>query len=326
VPEGFRSLIEMIYRNVAAEARLIDDLLDVTRILRGKMRLEQQPTDLHQVARQSVETLSVDIEAKRHQVTLALEADRHHVRGEAMRLGQVLSNLLRNAVKFTPPGGHIELRSWNHEGRIALEVSDDGVGFAPQDRDRLFSAFEQAGDGGGLGLGLAICKGLVELHGGELSAASPGRGRGARFVVQFVTVDVPAVVAPPSAPAAPAAEDKPRILLVEDHPDTAAALAELLADRGFQVLTANTVRSALEVDLDGVDLVLSDIGLPDATGTDLIRELKRKRAIKGIALSGYGTEADVQASKDAGFSAHLVKPVDLDELLAAIDEVNAAHR
>jgi two-component system CheB/CheR fusion protein len=273
---------------------------------------------------------------------VALDAGRHHVDGDSMRLHQVLWNLVRNAIKFTPEGGRIEISSWNVGDDLAIEVADDGRGFDPAAAPRLFTPFEQgqaAADrsgnqtgGGGLGLGLAICQGLVQLHGGELTAASPGPGRGARFVVRLATVAAPLPAARPAqesgrpAPAAVAgvAASKPRILLVEDHPDTAALLLELLDECGYEAQGANSVRQALASDLDHVDLVLSDIGLPDGTGLDLMRQLAERRggSIKGIALSGYGTEADRAASKEAGFSAHLTKPVDWSSLIAAINEVS----
>jgi signal transduction histidine kinase len=331
LPPALQPVHEMIHRNLSAEARLIDDLLDATRIARGKMHLEFSPTDLHDAAADVVETLSSEVQAKRHRVVVALDAERHHVMGDPVRLRQVLWNLLRNAVKFTPPGGTIELHSWNNSQGIAVEVSDNGQGFEPEAAPRLFSPFEQAGGAeaggsGGLGLGLSICRGLVELHGGQLTAASPGPGRGARFVMLIGTVaatQATAAPAPPPAPtpAAPSEVTRPRILLVEDHVDTAELLLELFMAEGFEVQRAGSIGTALALDLDQVDLVVSDIGLPDGSGLDLMRQLSQRPRIKGIALSGYGTEADVRAGREAGFSAHITKPVDWPRLLTTVQQL-----
>jgi signal transduction histidine kinase len=325
LPRELRSLFEMFHRNVTAEARLIDDLLDVTRIARGKISLVREPADLHRVTCEAVETLRSEMEERRHQLVVDLAAGAHHVAGDPGRLRQVLWNLLRNAIKFTPPGGRIELRSWNNGRQIALEVSDTGQGFEPELAEALFSPFEQGRRprAGGLGLGLAICKGLIELHGGRIVGASAGPGRGARFVIELEVVAAASAAVTATNPVVTAGP-RPRILLVEDHPDTAETLQELLGEAGYQVQTAATVGSALAADLDNIDLVVSDIGLPDASGLDLMRRLAERPGIRGIALSGYGTEADVKASKDAGFSAHLTKPVDLDQLLAAINGTSGA--
>jgi CheY-like chemotaxis protein len=325
VPAEIRAMCEMIQRNVAAEARLIDDLLDVTRIARGKITLVRETSDLHRLAREAVEMLSAEMRACGHQLVVDLAASEHHVAGDAVRLRQVLWNLLRNAVKFTPAGGRIELRSWNNGSLIALEVSDSGEGFDPETAESLFSPFEQGRQprGGGLGLGLAICKGLIELHGGRILGVSAGSGRGARFVIELELVAAASATVS-AAPPPPAVGARPRILLVEDHEDTATTMQELLGEAGYQVQTAATVGSALAADLDNIDLVVSDIGLPDASGLELMRRLAGRPGIRGIALSGYGTEADVKASRDAGFSAHLTKPVDLDDLLAAISGTSAA--
>ena len=191
VPDDLRSIHEMIRRNILTEARLIDDLLDVTRIVRGKMRLEWQTVDVHETVRETMETLQTEIAAKHLTVGVFLEADRHGAKADPVRLKQVFWNLVRNAVKFTPEGGRIELYSWNDAGNasrwLAVEVSDTGQGFDPEAAPGLFEAFEQGLEApertGGLGLGLAICRGMMELHGGRIAAFSRGPGMGARFVV-----------------------------------------------------------------------------------------------------------------------------------------------
>ena len=331
IPDNLRSIHEMIRRNIVMEARLIDDLLDVTRIVRGKMRLERQVLDVHETVRETMETLDAEIAAKHLTVGVFLEAERHGANADPVKLKQVFWNLVRNAVKFTPDGGRIEFRSWNDAGNesrwLAVEVSDTGPGFDPAAGPRLFEAFEQGLDApertGGLGLGLAICKGMMDLHGGRIAAFSRGPGMGARFVVEIETADeIPAPVeAPVALPEFPHA--KPRILLVDDHEDTAEILSELLNEAGYEVRTAHSAKEALAADLDSVDLLISDIGLPDSTGLDLMRGIRATHPLKGVALSGYGTEADMRASAAAGFSAHLTKPLNFERLLATIREVSA---
>jgi CheY-like chemotaxis protein len=195
--------------------------------------------------------------------------------------------------------------------------------------ERLFEAFEQgveAGErNGGLGLGLAICKGVLELHGGKISATSRGSGQGARFVIELDTVDALPAPAPIRLAPRPGPEDpRPRILLVEDDAETAEVLEELLQEAGYDVRCARSAEAALSFDLDTVDLLISDIGLPDISGLELMRTMKTSRPVRGVALSGYGTEADVLASREAGFSVHLTKPVEFDRLLEAIYTVSAS--
>jgi signal transduction histidine kinase/ActR/RegA family two-component response regulator len=336
VPASLRSTFEMIRRNVQTEARLVDDLLDLTRIVQRKMRVERRPTDLHTVAREVIETLAPDVAAKHVLVVTSLAAEHHHASADPLRLKQVFWNLVRNALKFTPDGGRIELRSWNNSSAIArrllVEVSDSGAGFDPDQIARLFEPFEQ-GDGareqhGGLGLGLAICRGVMDLHGGRIAAASPGPGQGARFVIEIDTIDdLPERVEAPAAPVTSAdGGRKARILLVEDDPDTADLLSQLLEDAGFVVQSARSAQAALAVDLDAIDVMISDIGLPGISGLDLMRDVHAGHAVKGVALSGYGTEADIVASREAGFSAHLTKPVEFDRLLETIRTVSAERQ
>jgi signal transduction histidine kinase/CheY-like chemotaxis protein len=329
VPPSLRTICEMIRRNVQIEARLIDDLLDVTRITQGKMRLDRQPIDVHEVVREVVDVLGAEIAAKHLTLGVFLEAERHTAAADALRLKQVFWNLLRNAVKFTPEGGRIELRSWNNgPASLHVEVSDNGLGFQPDAVSKLFEPFEQGPEiterNGGLGLGLAICRGVMQLHGGRIAASSRGLGRGARFVIEIETTGaLPAQTQPRVAGHPDAHNHHPRILLVEDDQDTAEILGELLQGAGYEVHSARSVKAALASDLDSVDLVISDIGLPDASGLELMRSIRTARPLKGVALSGYGTEADIAASEEAGFSAHLTKPVDFDHLLETIHRVSA---
>lgn len=321
-------LYEIIRRNVLREARLVDDLLDVSRIRSGKVRLQRETTDLHLVAREAAEMLAGEATARRLSVRLELDARHHCVSGEPSRLRQVFANLLKNAVKFTPEAGEVALRSWNNGHAIVVEISDTGIGIEPGALDRIFERFEQLPvpdgvQGGGLGLGLAISRAIVDLHGGTIVAHSAGRGRGSRFLVEIDALQ--AEVRPKSELAhrqpparAPRLRDA-EILIVEDEPDLAEALSMLLESEGYRVQTAPTAAAALAAKLDNVHLVISDIGLPDLDGRQLLPRLKSKQPMKAIALSGYGTEADLRASLDAGFDRHLTKPVEMHVLLEAVD-------
>lgn len=335
LPPRFVEELAMVRRNVELECRLIDDMLDLNRIARGKLELQFTPTDLHTEIRHVFHTVSQDASDK--QVVLSFDADASDalVLGDPGRLQQVLWNLLRNAVKFTPPGGWIAVTTSDAEdGRVRVMVRDSGIGFEPDRAAKLFDAFEQ-GDSqitrqfGGLGLGLSISKVLVEMHGGTLNAASEGRGRGATFTLELQ------VAAPREKSAAerdsdprassmlsPARTPRCRILLVEDHKDTARVMKHLLGSAGHDVQTADSVAAALDMDQNNdYDLVISDLGLPDGTGHDLLRQLIARRPVKAIALSGYGMEEDVNKATAAGFSAHLTKPVSMEQLQRAIQRV-----
>ncbi|HEY8926800.1 MAG TPA: ATP-binding protein, partial [Polyangia bacterium] len=304
-----------------------------TRIAHGKLRVDRAPVDLHGVVEDAVELLESDLKRKQLTVLVDLAADLSWVHADAGRLRQVFWNLLQNAVKFSAEGSQITVCSWNRDKDLMVEVTDTGVGIEPDVMERLFTPFHQARptadadmpSRAGLGLGLAISRGIVELHEGKIHATSPGLGRGSRFIVELPTIAPPAAEscatpAPVSLTPTPEPLTAPqrRILLVEDDPDTAETLADLLRSEGFQIFVATSVNAALERDVSEVDLVLSDIGLTDGSGLDLMRQIRTKKNVPGIALSGYASEADIKASQQAGFSAHLVKPVSLDKLVATI--------
>ena len=329
VPPQVRSELEMIRRNIELEARLIDDLLDLTRISRGKMQLSMQENDAHALIRSALAICQADIDAKQQSVSLQFEARRCHVKGDPARLHQVYWNLIKNAVKFTPNGGEIIIHTYcDARENLIVEVTDSGIGIDPANLPKLFNAFEQ-GDPtiprrfGGLGLGLAISKVLVDLQGGTLTARSDGRDRGATFTLAMPTID------PTHAPAAADGQSavvdlaiRLRILLVEDHADTARSLARLLREMGHSVVVAANVQDAIRATEDDThDLVISDLGLPDGTGHDLVRRLRNSRPVKAIAVSGYGMESDVARSYEAGFLAHLTKPIKFNDLAAAIARV-----
>jgi PAS domain S-box-containing protein len=317
------TLCQIIRRSANVEARLIDDLLDATRISRGKMALQRAPTELHEVVREAVEQAEALARSKEVGLTVALGAGRSLVDGDTIRLGQVFANLLGNAIKFTSPGGQVIVRSWDSGDDIAVEISDSGAGIRPAALSRLFVPFEQVdrppGSLGGLGLGLAISKGIVELHQGRISASSVGPGKGARFVVSLPLLR-------PRALAASNGKSAARILLVEDNADTAEALTVALGSSGYQVNHAPSVASALKADLTAVDLVVSDLRLTDGDGRNLLRQLRGRGAVTAIALSGYGADEDKQTAEEAGFFAHLTKPVELDLLTATIERALAHKR
>lgn len=337
LPADLRGDMAMMRRNIELEARLIDDLLDLTRISRGKLELQSQEVDLRQVVEHAIQTsCGEEVAAGRLKIVADL-VEGHRMWADAPRLTQVFWNLLNNAVKFTPEGGTVYVRSWSDApGWLTVEVSDTGIGIDPEFLSRIFDAFEQGEPGttrrfGGLGLGLAISKTIAELHGGSLSARSDGLGHGAAFQVRLPLIPVPqgaGALASDARPMDAAGPQSLNILLVEDHADTAAAMADLLRDLGHEVTVAGSVSDGLAAAAkiqggggDGIDLVLSDLGLPDASGLDLMRELSHRYGLKGIALSGYGMEEDLRRSREAGFEKHLTKPINFQSLQAVLREV-----
>ena len=329
-PADFRPSLEMFRQNIGLEARLIDDLLDVMRTIRGKMSFHWDVVDAHALIGKALDICRSDIQDKRIRLTLDLAAREHHVRADAGRLQQVWWNLVKNAVKFTPEGGTIALRTRDEDGRLVVEVTDTGIGIEPAALSKIFVAFEQVENSitrryGGLGLGLAISKAIVEAHGGALTAASAGEGRGATFTVVLATV--PADEQPPRPIAtAPAEHRALNILLVEDDAVTCRITAKLLRHAGHAVTTASSYDTALEVATPAFDLVVCDIGLPGRSGLDLMRELKGRHGLVGVAVSGYGMEGDIERSREAGFVAHLTKPVDFATLVGMIQEATSGDR
>jgi len=329
-PSEYLPWLEIVHRNVELEARLIDDLLDLTRIARGKMQLQVEKLDLHDTLARVLSMYKDEFEAKGLQIERVFQANSAWIDGDAARMQQVMWNLVKNAVKFTPPGGKITISTENtNDGLLRLHIADTGIGIEPEILPRIFNAFEQGEQTitrhfGGLGLGLAISKTLVELHNGTITAFSEGRNKGAVFVVEFATASAEGNKTNREQRIMGSTQqgEKTSILLVDDHPDTNLALKMLLERRGYKVLTANTVESALKVARDAeFDLVISDIGLPDASGLDLIRELQQMKPTRAIALSGFGTEDDIQRSKNAGFDEHLTKPFNLQKLNEVIERL-----
>jgi PAS domain S-box-containing protein len=328
-PEYIEEL-EIIRRNIQLEARLIDDLLDLTRITRGMLRLHPTAVDAHRIVQNALQIVAPEIEEKGLRLSTDFAAGEHTLRADSVRLQQVFWNLINNAVKFTSAGGSIQIRTTNdRNGAFCFSITDTGIGVDPERQNSLFKAFEQASPAaqqfGGLGLGLAISKNLVELHGGTISMESEGRDRGSVFTISLPVAPSDEIGAP-SRPVQPARgqEKGLRILLVEDHGDTRRTLSSLLRYFGHTISIADCVQAALDaVKAEQFDAVLSDIGLPDGTGYEIIERAKKRQPLKGIALTGFGMEEDVRRSQEAGFDYHLTKPVDFAELRNVLAELSA---
>ena len=316
--------VETIRRNVELEARLIDDLLDVTRISRGKMQLQRETINAHRVIRDALETCASELSEKRLKLHLELHAGQTHLDADAARLQQVLWNLLKNAIKFTPGRGSITVTTENHlPGQLLICVRDTGIGISEEALPRIFNAFEQADAGtvrrfGGLGLGLAIAKALAEAHGGTLAAESDGEGTGATFLLTLPT-STSAIVNRTDPDKEP--QHALDILLVEDHADTARMMTLLLRSLGHRPRLAGSVREAsdlLAVD-PAPDLLISDLGLPDGSGLEIARV--KPAALPALALTGFGMDGDVARCREAGFAAHLTKPINVQKLRSAISSL-----
>jgi signal transduction histidine kinase len=329
LPPQARGDIEVIAKGIALQAQLIDDLLDVTRISGGKLRLDLRPIDAHGALHHALNILLADIKEREIKVVLDLAAPHHTIRADAVRLQQIFWNVLKNAVKFTPRGGAVTVRTRNvrdEDGKLEVEIIDTGIGIEPSMLSRIFDAFIQENHVrghrfGGIGLGLAITHRLVELQNGSISVASEGRGRGATFRIKLplaVLASTADGTLPNEAVHAGPAPTR-HILLVEDHEQTRATLEQLLRRRGHTVGGVATAEAARERAASGDwDLIISDLGLPDCDGHKLMAELHETYGLPGIALSGYGTDQDIARSRASGFFAHLTKPVNIQALESAI--------
>ena len=334
LPPDLHADLEMVRRSVELEARIIDDLLDLTRIARGMLSLTPEPINVHALLEPLAGMYRSDIHAKGLSLEMNLNAPRPYVYLDGSRLQQVMWNILRNAAKFTSKGGRITVETLNDvKDDIIIRVTDTGVGMDEDTLSRLFIPFEQGEKDlsrryGGLGLGLAISRGLVDLLGGRISAASGGLGLGSVFEVTLPTIHVdPATLdgnKEPELAAGPRAKWK--ILLVEDHADTGLAMSRLLRARGHETQLATSVASAIEaIDADEFDLLLCDLGLPDGTGIEVVTHLKKRRQIPAIALSGFGMEEDLARCLRAGFDLHITKPVNVKQLELSITRLLEAR-
>jgi signal transduction histidine kinase len=316
---------EVIGRQMRHLVRLIDDLLDVSRITANRLDLRLEPVSVGEVLYQSVETARADLDRAGHRLTLDLPAEPAYVLGDPTRLTQIVSNLLQNACKYTSRGGHVTLAATAAGAQIEIAVRDNGIGIAQEDLPRLFEKFSRVSPGpergGGLGLGLALVRGLVSLHGGQVEVHSPGAGQGSEFVVRLPRIDAPPRVESASDPVAIAGAAR-RVLVVDDNVDNADSLAFYLRQRGHLVDTAYDGDVACQVaERFRPDVVLLDIGLPKVSGHDVCRYIRRQpwgRTTQIIAQTGWGQDTDRRRSREAGFDDHLVKPVAPADLLTLI--------
>jgi signal transduction histidine kinase/DNA-binding NarL/FixJ family response regulator len=333
--------IEVIERNTRLQAHLVNDLLDVSRIVAGRLSIDKEEVDLFQLAQETIDGMKEHAAAKSLQIVTQLDPDARWVLGDAMRLRQVISNLCSNAMKFTPTGGRVQVELTRDKSNARLAIRDTGDGIEPHEINRIFERFEQgasaSGRREGLGLGLAICRYFVDAHGGCIAAESAGKGQGATF-----TVDLPILtVLAGGRPVRLAERRKPKalvprldglkVLVVDDHQDAREMVGTVLKQYGAGVLLAGSAQEALEsFSRNTVDVLVSDVGMPQADGYDLIarmRALERKTGapLPAVALTAYGSKEDRERAFRAGFHAHLVKPIDPEELGATIAEV-AANR
>ena len=323
-----RETFSMIQRNVDLEARLIDDLLDLTQIASGRLKIARDQVNIHTCIEAALDVCQPQLDDKRITVHTELTATQPGVLGDFPRLTQVLWNLLKNAVKFSPPRGRVEICTRNEGDRVVVEIRDNGMGIEANRLSAIFGAFTRGTPPPattGLGLGLAITRAIVEGHGGEIRGASEGKDRGAVFCVSLpaTAIDEPAGEAAPRSHS-----DKVRgktIMVVEDHEDTRRVLARALRRKGYGVTAAGSVEAAVaQYAGSAPDLLISDIGLPDGTGWDLLEKLRPHGPVRAIAMSGYGMNADVEKSREIGFAAHLTKPIDFPRLEALIVEILSA--
>jgi PAS domain S-box-containing protein len=339
---GVRRTSEVIGRQVRHMTGLVDDLLDVSRVTRGLVSLEMMELDAAAIVAEAVEQVRPTIESHRHQLLLKLPAEPVSVRGDRKRVVQIIVNLLNNAAKYTPPGGRIavgievgiEADIGSEQAMAAFSVEDNGIGMSPELVRRAFDLFAQAERSadrslGGLGIGLALVKSLVELHGGTVDAFSLGTGRGSRFTVRLPLVPRRLPDAPPESRsrAGTAPSKALKILVVDDNVDAANMLAMLLGGLGHSVMVEHDSRRALErAAIVRPDVCLLDIGLPGMNGNELARQLRSRREHDGallVAISGYGQEQDRKTAADAGFHHHFIKPVDLASLTELLNNVTA---
>jgi PAS domain S-box-containing protein len=330
-PDEYRGDLDTLRRCAELEARLIDDLLDLTRIVRGKLSLQMEPVDVHALLEGVTQIYRSDLSAKSISLEMQLEAGSHYVMADSGRLQQVFWNVLKNAAKFTPVGGKIEVVSVNaRDGQVEIAITDTGSGMTPETIKRIFMPFEQGSAEivrryGGLGLGLSLSKAFVQAQGGSIGASSPGLGKGSTFTISMPVVKPPPALSKPGAAfKQPPTMARPlNILLVEDHDDTSRVLGRLLERLGHHVRAADSVAAALEAAKEPFDLLLSDIGLPDGTGIDLMQQLRDRGhdGFPAVALTGFGMEEDIAKTREAGFTDHLTKPINFQRLQMVVQKI-----
>ncbi|MEP6601819.1 MAG: ATP-binding protein [Nitrospirota bacterium] len=323
VPPHFsKNAVDLIRRNVQTLVRLINELLDLTHLAKGTVQLNLETVDAHDVIGFVLKNLESQQRAKEVGIELRLLAQHCHIQADSAKVEQVLTNLIGNAVKFTAKGGKVSIVTRNEGGeRLVVEVSDSGIGIPADALARIFSPFEQGDSSihsryGGLGLGLSIAHTLMNAHGGTLEAASEGLNRGAKFTARFKLDQPPSVGVPETCGPGELTGAGLHILLVEDHDDARHAMCTLLGSQGYAVKAAATAQAALDLGArHSFDMLIVDVGLPDGSGLELLARIKQHSpGLKGIAMSGYGMPQDALDAEKAGFSSHLVKPVQFHQL------------
>jgi PAS domain S-box-containing protein len=324
-----RAATAILERQARQMTHLIDDLLDVSRITSGRIRLHPEPVELKELLKTVIETYRHSAETARHQIALAASAESIYVSGDRTRLTQVISNIFHNAVKYTPPGGKIEIALRTEDQHAVVSVRDNGMGIPPEMLEHIFEPFAQLDRSyerpdAGLGIGLTLAKRLVDLHGGRVEARSAGRGKGTEFVIRL-----PAIAAVPAKRTTPRHADPElsascRVLIADDNHDAAVSLSILLQSMGHDTRVVHDGIEALEAaELFRPDVVLLDIGMPRLDGYETARRMASQpwaATMQIVAVTGWGQETDRQRAKDAGFHRHLVKPVDLDALREVLSQ------
>lgn len=319
----------VIERQTTNLSRLVDDLLDVARITEGKIDLRKRPVEVNEIIHRAAEAARPAIDQQRHELQLFLQDDaKIYIDADPTRIEQVIANLLTNAIKYTRKGGEIKIASRLENGEAVISISDTGIGIAPRMLPEIFGLFTQGEHSidrstGGLGIGLSLCRRLVELHGGTITAFSEGVGRGSTFTVHLPTIAAPEPIMLPQPPANPEPGRQRRILLVDDNQDTVQSLARLLKLRGHEVATAFDGVAALKLAHEfQPDFLLLDLGLPGLDGYELARRLRAQGFTRTpiVAISGYAQEGDRIRSREAGFNYHFAKPVDFEALAELIVE------
>jgi CheY-like chemotaxis protein len=327
---------DMAERQVQHMAHLLDDLLDVSRVSRGRIELRKEPVDMAALVSRTVEAVRAQIEESRHRLTIALSPEPLRVEGDPTRLEQVLTNLLTNACKYTDPGGAITIRADQEDRQVVVRVRDNGNGIAPDMLEKVFDLFVQAERRldraqGGVGIGLTLVRQLVTLHGGTVTAHSDGLGHGSEFVVHLPALDADPASPSGTATAAAAATARAprRVLIVDDNVDAADSLAMLLRFSGHDVRVAYDGPTALLfAQAFAPQLVLLDIGMPQMDGYEVARRLRAEPAFEQtalVALTGWGQEDDRRRAQGAGFNFHLVKPVEPEMLQRLLDSFFDGH-
>ena len=318
---------ELIGRQTTHLSRLVDDLLDISRISSGKIRLRHEPLDFGAIVAAAIESLRPTVAGFDHTLEVVLPQEPLHVSGDPTRLTQVLVNLVGNAAKYTPQGGRLQVRLERRGQSALLRVIDNGIGMSKEMLDQAFELFVQGEreldrSGGGLGIGLTLVKRIVELHGGGITASSGGRGEGTEMIVSLpLLADAPQRLQA-TAPAEPA-QTSSFVLVVDDNVDAATSMATLLGMSGYRTAVAHDGPAALRLAAaDPPNVVLLDLGLPGLNGFEVARRLRELPSLANtrlIAMTGYGRDDDKLATREAGFDAHLVKPAELNAVLGAIE-------